>query len=227
MPTIQETIQKVREFEALPLGWHFGDGVPPSREGLKSAQILLTRAEGLDFRDADAFPGADGEIQIAIYRADDDYEFTIERNGTITFAHDKNGKEIAYQPGLLLEEAVETLVQLSDRTWLSLDFSTTNTMIRIEDDFVVLLSGTPATGRAYQLSIANVLSIPAGQSVSISPDFTLLWPENQLSIGQSLTTLSQPGASSSKRIVNLAIDATTTFKTGQIRTPGGSLKRCA
>src|SRR5258706_1989414 len=134
MPTVQNTMQKVREFADLSEAWHFGEGVSPSRENLIKAQSLLAKVEELEFDKADAFPGIDGEIQVAIYRSDDDYEFTIERNGTITFTHDENGKELRYEQGLSLDDAIETLVRVSDRIWPSLDFFTTNITLRIADD---------------------------------------------------------------------------------------------
>lgn len=224
MPTVQSTIRKAREFADLSEGWHFGEGVPPSHENLGTAHSLLVKAEELEFDEADVFPGIDGEIQIAIYRGDDDYELTIERNGTITFVHDENGKELRYEQGLSLDDAIQTLVRVSDRIWPSLDLFTANTTIRRADDFVVWLSRTQATGQAYQLSKAAVLNVQAERSVNISPDFTLPWPENQSSIGQYLMTRFQLGVLSSKRTVNLATNAITTFKTGPMGILGGSLK---
>lgn len=225
MPTVQSTIRKVREFANLSEGWHFGEGVPPSRENLSTAHGLLVNAEELGFDEADAFPGIDGEIQIAIYRGDDDLEFTIETHGTITFVHDENGKELRYERGLSLDDAIQTLVRVSDRIWPSLDLFTANTTTRLAGDFVVWLSRTQATGQAYQSSKAAVLNVPAGRSVNISPDFTRRWPESQSSIGQYLMTRFQLGVLSSKRTVNLATNAITTFKGGLMEIPGSGLKR--
>jgi hypothetical protein len=220
MPTVQNAIQKVRDFIDLSEGWHFGGGLPPSRENLSKAQGLLIKVEELEFDNADAFPGIDGEIQVAIYRGDDDYEFTIERNGTITFTHDENGKELRYEQGLSLDEAIETLVRVSDRIWPSLDFFTTNIMLRIADDLAVSPSRTQAMGQASQLLRANARNALAGHFVHMSPHSTLIWLESRSSIGKFRMKRFLTDVVSSKKTVRPATSATSTFKTGLITIPG-------
>lgn len=226
MPTPQKTVQKIREFVDLSQGWHFGEGIPSSQENLRRAQALLVKSEELGFDTTDAFPGIEGEIQIVIYREDTDYEFTVENDGTITFIHDENDKELRYEPNLSLEDAIETLDRLSDKAWLFSGSFTASTMIRTANDSVAWPFATLVTGRAYQSLKACALNIPAAQFASISPDFTLTWPVIPLSIGRYLKMRYLLGVSSNKRTVNLETNAITTFKDGQTQMPDIDLSLC-
>lgn len=223
---IQKIIQKVRGFSELPTGWYFGEGVPPSRDILDTALSLLLKADELGFDNADAFPGASGEIQIAVYRDDDNYEFTVEHNGVITFSHDENEREIYYENNLSLEEALSTLTRISERLWPSLDYFTTNITLRIVDDLVASHLRTQVTGRASPLLTANAQNVLAGQFVRISPHSTLMSLASRSSIGKFQSARFLEGAIFSKGIVHPATDVTSTFKAGPIRMPNELLNHC-
>jgi len=226
MPTIQKTRAKVRGFAQLPEGWHFGKGIAPSPEARSAAQSLLGKAEQLDFQDVDAFPGVDGEIQVAIYRGEDDYEFTIEANGTITFAHDLNGRERSYQTGLSLGRSLVKLERLSNQVWASLGLSTPNIMLDTRADSAAWLSKTPVTDQEYQLLKENVLNRAVGQSVLISPNVTQQLLGIQSSIGPFQTISYPTDVLLSVQPVTGTI-VTTTSEVGKTTLPEIKLRPCA
>lgn len=97
MPTIQETIQRAKEFAELPKGWHFGDGVPVPCERINQAVLFLQFASKAGFKRANAFPGVAGEIEITLYAADRMLEITIESDSSITIAEDLGHEQVSFE----------------------------------------------------------------------------------------------------------------------------------
>jgi hypothetical protein len=124
MPTIQQTIQKVREFAELPNGWHFGDGMAPPQPRIDKAILIISRARLLGLERANAFPGVDGQIEVTFYDDGRMLEITIEADNSLTIAEDENDIQVGFS------EAVST-PQLYERlnTWASSDLSIGNITI--------------------------------------------------------------------------------------------------
>jgi hypothetical protein len=104
--SLTQTTAKILSFGELPVGWHFGGGVPPAKETIAAALHLNREAEASGFDKTNAFPGIEGEIQVTAHLGALCLEFTIERDGGITFVKEKGGQEIAYESGLTLDEAI-------------------------------------------------------------------------------------------------------------------------
>lgn len=110
-----QTEAKILSFRELPVGWHFGGGAPPSQETIDSALRLNREAMLLGFEKTNAFPGIEGEIQVTAYLDTFSFEFTIERDGAITFVKEQADRELVYEQGLTLDEAINRLRAAGER----------------------------------------------------------------------------------------------------------------
>src|SRR6266496_1618338 len=108
---LSETGHKIRSFERLQRGWHFGEGLPPSETLIKKAIELDGLAQGLGFLNTDAFPGPNGEVRYCVYDDPNYYEFTLEIDGSVTTVIEKDGSEMECVSSFA--EARETLKKSS------------------------------------------------------------------------------------------------------------------
>lgn len=167
---ISTTIRKIEGFTRLPLGWHYGEGVPASRLIAQRAVLFLSRPTMvLGSVQTDAFPGINGEIQVTIYHGPTYLELTIEPNGSITFVREENDAETEYQQDLSSQEADERLSQFEREIWDSFGSSTTATTIRLSDVLKALPSKPPPQREtlipAYRWSSTTV---PLGLAVQFA-----------------------------------------------------------
>ena len=88
------TEQKIRAFASLPVGWQHGEGHPPSDSTIEHAIILNIYASDLGFKETNAFPGIEGEVQLLIYHERTTLEITLEIDDSVTFIHEQDDKEI-------------------------------------------------------------------------------------------------------------------------------------
>jgi hypothetical protein len=112
--SLAQTTAKILSFRELPVGWHFGGGVPPMNETIAAALKLNQEAEASGFDKTNAFPGIEGEIQVTAYLGALCLEFTIERDGGITFVKEQDDRELFYESGLTLDEAITRLHATGD-----------------------------------------------------------------------------------------------------------------
>lgn len=119
MPTIAETIKKINEFADLPQGWHFGEGVSPSKETRERAKKLLHAASWHGLERSNAFPGVNGQLQVTFYNADRMLELTIENDNSATIAIDKGSTQLAFREGASKAEAYAALEEFSQPVWTS------------------------------------------------------------------------------------------------------------
>jgi hypothetical protein len=108
-PRINITDEKIRGFNNLPVGWHYGEGVPPSDSTIKKAIALNMEAGGNGFTKTNAFPGIEGEIQFTVYKGQFYLEFTLEVDGTVTFLYEEADEEKDYQTGISFDEALNRI----------------------------------------------------------------------------------------------------------------------
>jgi len=169
---ISQTAQKIENFRQLPVGWHFGSGVPPTGDTIQKAIALNRVAAQVGFTKTNAFPGVDGEIQITLYDDSVYLEFTIESDGTITFVYEHDNKEILYKEKLSLDEAVRKIQELRGATWVSSELFIDSITTPIKGGSQVLPLSHLVTGAGFPLSMKSVSyrSVPA--FVSTSPPIT-------------------------------------------------------
>jgi len=155
-----ETAEKIARFIELPRGWHYGRGVPPSRDIARDALRILFRASLLGFKETDAFAGADGEIQVTAYHGPFYLEFTVDPDEGVRFVREDGDEETARIPNLSLAQALSIL----DDTWAdvcrSLGLSTAATTTRESGGFKISLSSIPKMVQA---------SLPSNMIVEYEP----------------------------------------------------------
>jgi hypothetical protein len=128
----------------LPTGWHYGDGVAASSDTESIALSIQTEAVIVGVMQMDAFPGINGEIRVTLYEPDY-LEFTVEKDGRITFLEERNGEETDYQPNLTLQETLSIIREAGRKLWASFAYSTTGTTIGISTAFKPSPSATHQT----------------------------------------------------------------------------------
>lgn len=121
MPTVQETIQKVNEFQQLPIGWHFGEGVPPPPERVRQAVNFLLFASVLGLERSNAFPGIRGQVEITFYKADRVLEITLESDDSITIAEDSDNNQIALEENRSRLDVFRKINEFEQSEWLFSD----------------------------------------------------------------------------------------------------------
>jgi len=186
MPTINETIEKVRQFASLPEGWCFGEAGPISNESVSYAFAFLAAGRAFGLERANAFPGASGQVQITFYVNLRMLELTIETDQSITLAEDYENEQIDFIEDVSLSGAYLRLREFAECA--SLDLFTEDITIQNAADFRAkpLIS----LGNAlFQLWTKIVRSKQAEQSAPTLPGITENRPESQSSIGALRTML--------------------------------------
>src|SRR5437870_2555161 len=69
---------KIETFSKLPAGWHYGEGVAPSRRAINAATAWNRILRALGFQHTDAFSGIAGEILVTAYHGDHQIEVVVE-----------------------------------------------------------------------------------------------------------------------------------------------------
>ena len=95
-----EAGRKILAFASLPVGWHYGTGVPPSPKAVRVALAYLAFLSALGFAENDAFPGADGEIMVTVYLDNSYIQVSLEADESI---------DINYKIGMADEEYIENM----------------------------------------------------------------------------------------------------------------------
>jgi hypothetical protein len=129
MPTVEQTIQKVRGFSNLPEGWHFNEGVPPTLERVERAIRFLAYAELNRLSRANAFPGTSGQIEVTFYLDTRMLEITLEADDSITIAEDVGDEQFYFEENLFTYDAYRKIEEFSQEIWLSSDLFIGSTMI--------------------------------------------------------------------------------------------------
>ena len=146
------TAEKIKRFRNLPTGWHYGEGVLPSRGVVNAALQIHANAVIAGLMDTDAFLGISGEVRVTAYSPFTDLEFTVEPNGSITFVREdrRTGTETDYRQNLLLRDVLSILSDVGRELWASFGFSTTGTTITALDAFNPWFSETRRMVREYR-----------------------------------------------------------------------------
>jgi len=126
------TARKIRGFARLPLGWHYGTGVPATGQAVRKALEALGMGAVLVL-DSDAFPGEDGGIAVAFYHGDRSVEVVIDPDGVATI-HVEQGMGFGFQdietvPHASMPDVFKRLLSLAESpVWRSSGFSTLSSL---------------------------------------------------------------------------------------------------
>jgi len=181
-PTTQN---KIVGFAEYFVGWHFGEGMPPTEDAIDRALQFETYLRSLGFAETDAFLGVSGEIMVTGYEGDNYVEVLVEVNGQFGLVYEHGETEELNEEQRPEEWVRQQLRELADRLWNAFDLSTPITTIGENVDSQVWRFGIQQTA-ARQLLTEHV-STPAGtQYVSIlSCSIPTLYPVIPPYIGNS------------------------------------------
>ena len=218
MPTINQTIQKIREFADLPYGWHFGEGGPILDEDIERAENLLRKAEAWGIERSNAFPGVEGEIEITFHHERETLSISFEVDGLLTIVEDSSNNIISDQEGLTLETAEDKLWDFSQKSHTlsesyTYDFGTKK-IIDLSDAHSRILAGIMTTPihretleREYLLYKRRAFMRRHVRSASISTDIIRQSRATPSSFGALARTVYQM-ANWSRAIVHQGIPVT-------------------
>lgn len=99
MPDLNSTIEYVKTFANLPIGWNYGEGGPVAVELIDKAIEFLNIAAETRIKRMDAFPGSDCQLQITFYIIDRMLEINFENNGEITVLDDYTDEFFLFREG--------------------------------------------------------------------------------------------------------------------------------
>ena len=166
------TAEKIRQFKELPVGWNYGEGVPPTEETISTALRLNIEVAAAGFKRTNAFPGENGEIQVTAYHQSIYLEMMIEPDGLITFVYEDGDQEVEYRQ-MTLVEVISRIHKFRGRIWASSGLFTSSTTTPIKSALRVSPSSLQVTRVEFPLSILSVSHKPAVVSVSTSTTFIL------------------------------------------------------
>lgn len=124
MPTIQQTINKIQTFGKLPEGWHYGEGVSANIETIKIARYFLVKATLWGLKEADAFPGIDGQIEVTLYSGNKTLSVMFEIDNTVSIVEEINNEIIWDDYEQPYKVAEQKLWELSQENQTIYDLST-------------------------------------------------------------------------------------------------------
>ena len=109
------TNDKLESFAELPLGWHYGEGIPPGDALISCVTEINNQVYRLGFSRTDAFPGISGNIMLTIYQGKHMIDLTVEPDcKTATYLYENDGEEIAYHEGIELSIAMKMIEQVGE-----------------------------------------------------------------------------------------------------------------
>ena len=128
--------KKIDSFLALESGWHFGEGGPPSVERVKRATTFIKDLMAIGF-DIDAFPGIAGEIHLTFHHDNTYLEVIFDTDGSISFWHDENKKEIKSEEEIDIRRAKELVLNVGEFIWNLSELSTQDFGIKKMEDLTL------------------------------------------------------------------------------------------
>lgn len=113
MPDYRETDKYISSFSELPDGWHFGSGTSPTMTNLNIMRDVLRSASDLGFQTFEAFPGVDGEVQLAIYDGVHFYAITLEADNLFTVLCELNGQQELFEERVTYYDVLSRLEEFA------------------------------------------------------------------------------------------------------------------
>jgi hypothetical protein len=139
---ISSTATKILSFRDLVPGWHYGSGGPIGAPVIAAATQLYWSLTQNGFNNTDAFPGANGEIQLTAYHTAFDgtrryIGIMIEPTGELSLVYEVDGKDgiPPIEAGDIgtIKGAIQKIARdIVGRQWSSSDIFTQKTLITIE-----------------------------------------------------------------------------------------------
>ena len=91
-----KTLEKIKSFSSLPVGWNYGEGGPIQVSVIQRAIDLYWTIVLQGVVSTDACAGDDGEILLTAYNGEHYLGIVIEQDGKMTFRHEFNDEDMKY-----------------------------------------------------------------------------------------------------------------------------------
>lgn len=109
---MSNSLQKLRSFQRLPKGWHFGEGIPTPKHVIETAESLVQFAIANSVMN-DVFPGLSGEVAVVFYFESISVEVIINLDNNADYCiEEKVGfkfEEIEYHENVKMHEVYGVL----------------------------------------------------------------------------------------------------------------------
>lgn len=115
--TLTRTERKLRSFASLPNGWHYGKGRAISGDAIACAEKVYRALVIIGLSRTDAFPGADGEVQIAAYHGEHTVTVEVGSDLTLSLVHEVDDKECCAIDNVQLAAVKHALSNIADEIW--------------------------------------------------------------------------------------------------------------
>ena len=186
LPASGETERKLRSFESLAPGWHYGVGGGIDHETVTLSSQLLKYLTQLGFSSTDAFPGVDGEVLLTVYRDASYIEIVVYSTDRISIIYERSDAELYRAENVNTKRVLLELKRIAAEIWGSSVSSTPTIMTSAEGALQVWPLKRPKMAE-HQSSWLNVLRIAEAPSVFISgPITSRAWPANLPYSGTSI-----------------------------------------
>jgi hypothetical protein len=116
-------VRRILSFGQLPVGWHYGAGVPAPQHVIERALMVYARLE-IAGAQLEAFPETMGGILVSGYHDLDTVDILCRVDGLFDIFHERDDNELLDEKGVNFSFVVTYLQELSWRPLKSYDFST-------------------------------------------------------------------------------------------------------
>lgn|GEM_PF-1847254 len=132
------TLSKLLDFSALPIGWHYGNGIPINKRVIDSAIDIYNAFLLVGLSRNDAFPGVGGEVLVTAYyrkpSGTDHYVAVIaEQDGSFSFRYEIDSQEITYIQSDNVRTIKLAIYNVAGQIWSISGSSTQKTLISTVD----------------------------------------------------------------------------------------------
>lgn len=189
------TEKKIKSFAKKVVGWHYGQGVPPSERRVSMALDYLFILQVLGFHETDAFPGIDGEIMVRAYKEGVCFSLSIEINYKTVLSIYGLGMEDYEEDNLLMSQSVALLVvkmeEVLSRECNTHDSLTQSITITGQNPLSITPSKTAQTVAVRPSSARNALPPAADLYASTLGTTTQISPQVRQYSGHSMRLYSE------------------------------------
>lgn len=143
-----EVESEIESLSTLPNGWHFGEGVSPSKETIYFAKEIYRECKDIDMK-SKAFPSIHGGVVLTFYGNNDHcLEISIAKDNSMSISyeigHGFDYTEDFYQENATINDAKQQCKKLSVHKKINLS------ELSIRDYLIMIEEGLPATASKFQ-----------------------------------------------------------------------------
>ena len=115
---------QIKEFAALPNGWHFGEGIGATEVAVDLALVVNTLLTDYRARNIEAFPCVDGGVLVHGYQGHDVLEIQCDPDNKVHLVHECNGDLVKEKEDISIDDIECYLGELA---WLPISSSVIST----------------------------------------------------------------------------------------------------